>query len=275
MGFVIKKGLWDDTGFLNLNVSSGASTTLLTNLVSYWSLNAQTTIPSGTYAGQYAYADSVTATNNPLFDAGDPQDTFGGFGNSVFHSTGGILGGYVEVENDNANNSAPLVGNSKISFNNQGSYSFSLWCKRDVLNNGLQGWALGIGSSSAPDASSFGININGTPKVVIYPSGNTGTSQTLSGNVTISNWNHIVVSVSSGVMTAYLNGSANGAFTIFTLRTGSNFISLGPNVFNSLGNFIGAVDEIGYWSRALTSTEVASLYNNGNGIPYSSFGSTP
>lgn len=36
--------------------------------------------------------------------------------------------------------------------------------------------------------------------------------------------------------------------------------------------FDGVIDEVGFWSRALTSDEVTELYNGGNGLSYDNFG---
>lgn len=44
--------------------------------------------------------------------------------------------------------------------------------------------------------------------------------------------------------------------------------------FNGVGTdqpFNGALDEVGFWNRPLSASEIAVLYNNGAGKPYSSF----
>ena len=69
----------------------------------------------------------------------------------------------------------------------------------------------------------------------------------------------------SGNIAYYLNGSADGTATIATLNTTASGGIIG-NGWD--GYFSGMVDEIGFWSRVLSSTEVSQLYNSGNGLPY-------
>lgn len=246
---------------------------LLTGLVSYWNFNSQSTISSGTYAGQFGYADA-TATGNTLVDAADPQDLFNQFGDSssAFHSTGGKNGGYVDIINDSNTTglySTLLFAKNPISFNNQGSYSFSFWVNQDVnpAGNSLDGWLMGI-SSSASQPSYFGIQIS-SGKVVVYPNGYSGTVQNTSKNVSSAGWHNIIVSVSSGVLTTYVDGVSLSPFTILTPTGGAScYFSLAPNVSVYTANFYGSIDEVGYWSRALTPTEAATLYNGGSGKFY-------
>jgi hypothetical protein len=250
---------------------TGGVSSLLTGLVSYWNFNSQNTISSGTYAGQFGYADA-TATGNTLVDAADPQDLFGQWGDSssAFHSTGGKNGGYVDIVNDSNTvglYSTLLFAKNPISFNNQGSYSFSFWVNKDA-DNSLDGWLMGISPSGSPSNTYFGIQIS-SGKVVVYPNGSAGTSQDTSKNVSSAGWHNIIISVSSGVLTTYVDGVSLSPFTISTPRSGAScYFSLAPEVSISSANFYGSIDEVGYWSRALTPTEAATLYNSGSGKFY-------
>jgi hypothetical protein len=49
--------------------------------------------------------------------------------------------------------------------------------------------------------------------------------------------------------------------------TDGNFIG-NYNNYDSNWGFDGMIDEIGVWSRALTSGEVTQLYNSGAGLQY-------
>jgi hypothetical protein len=258
-------------------VSSGPTLpSLLTGLVSYWNFSSQSTISSGTYAGQFGYADA-TATGNTLVDAADPQDLFNQFGDSssAYHSSGGKNGGYVDIVNNPYTGglySTLLFAKNPISFNNQGSYSFSFWVNKDVdpAINSLEGWLMGIGAGgvSSPSNTYFGIQIN-SGKVVVYPNGSAGIVQNTYKDVSSAGWHNIIVSVSSGVLTTYVDGVSLSPFTISTPRGGvSCYFSLAPQISVYASNFYGSVDEVGYWSRALTPTEAGTLYNNGTGKFY-------
>ena len=101
--------------------------------------------------------------------------------------------------------------------------------------------------------------------------------QNLSNNEIISNqtltvgvFYHIVITYNGSTMTLYLNNVSLG-----TLSASGNGISAGitgfrigadlngPSLFTS-----GLIDEVGVWSRALTSPEISELYRSGSGITY-------
>lgn len=73
---------------------------------------------------------------------------------------------------------------------------------------------------------------------------------------------------SAGNLTLYKNGSsiASVATTGNNKATSSTF-NIG-RAEDSTYYTNGSIDEVGYWSRALTSTEVTTLYNLGNGLQY-------
>jgi hypothetical protein len=79
-------------------------------------------------------------------------------------------------------------------------------------------------------------------------------------------------------MTFYLDGSSLGtagavpqSFNGYW-RIGGSILTSWPNI--SGGSFNGSIDEVGIWSRALTSSEVTSLYNSGSGRQYPFTGSS-
>lgn len=87
------------------------------------------------------------------------------------------------------------------------------------------------------------------------------------------NWNHLVVIKDAGTLKLYYNGelkSTEGCdssmqFTNATPYMGAieYYSGQGPNYFLK-----GSLDELGYWSRALTGSEVLLLYNGGAGYQY-------
>ena len=81
-------------------------------------------------------------------------------------------------------------------------------------------------------------------------------------------WDHFVFSDDGTTMNFYLNGSL--AHTGASPGTGiSGNLYLAVNQYLNNGYFNGNLDEVGFWYRALTSTEVTQLYNSGAGLPYS------
>jgi sulfur relay (sulfurtransferase) DsrC/TusE family protein len=89
-------------------------------------------------------------------------------------------------------------------------------------------------------------------------------SQTLDLN----EWNMITITYSKSDEKAkmYINGAFDNETTHSSSLT-SNTNSYRIGNYN-LGAMSGKIDEVGIWSRALTSTEVSDLYNSGDGLAY-------
>ena len=67
----------------------------------------------------------------------------------------------------------------------------------------------------------------------------------------------------------YVNGASDGTFAAGNpLNTNGNQFFIGYQQTYSNRYFNGAIDEVGVWSRALSSTEIAALYNSGSGLQY-------
>jgi len=75
---------------------------------------------------------------------------------------------------------------------------------------------------------------------------------------------------STGTITIYVNGTSvsSGTITNFNDRSNDFFIGrLGDSTLSAY-TYRNKLDELGVWTRSLTSTEVTQLYNSGNGLPY-------
>lgn len=93
------------------------------------------------------------------------------------------------------------------------------------------------------------------------------------GTLTINTWHHVVLVVNGTNVTTYINGTQSDqeAFA-YNIGYGSgSSVTIGATYDNSL-SFGGRIDELGIWNRALTTDEIAALYNTGSGLSYSSFG---
>ena len=148
-----------------------------------------------------------------------------------------------------------------------GSFSIALWIKIDILGNYY------ITSDWDGGARNYLIATDSSGKLN-FLSGNSSTSQdpTLTNDTTLSidTWYHVVFVRDGAKLTIYLNASADGTVTgSYTGGATSNVTYLGTSVRSSSSDFLdGAMDEVGFWSRALTSTEITTLYNGGNGLQY-------
>lgn len=163
-----------------------------------------------------------------------------------------------------------------------GGGSFSVWIKPTNSNTGnnrifnkgagFSGWICNLtGESGGASQLQFQVQRGG---------GNNG--QWVSTNRVIPNgsWSHVVVVYDDGstsnVPTMYVNGVSVAVTT--STNTGTTYASdasfnlvIGNNNSSNGYNrpFNGVFDEIGLWERSLTASDVAILFNNGNGLQYS------
>ena len=92
----------------------------------------------------------------------------------------------------------------------------------------------------------------------------TNTSQSIPNE----EWFHIVATVNGTSQKLYYNGSLVSNVTkTNTIRNNNTTLTVGNDSGNSYP-WDGSVDEVGIWSRALSSDEVSTLYNSGNGLQY-------
>lgn len=89
-----------------------------------------------------------------------------------------------------------------------------------------------------------------------------GTQAGVNGILAPSTWHHVALTYSDGVARAYLNGEfaqsqtfANSSFT-----TGTNNLLIG-NTSNKGSSFVGKIDDVRVYSRALSAEEVRVLYD--------------
>lgn len=87
------------------------------------------------------------------------------------------------------------------------------------------------------------------------------------------NWHHIVCVFSTGSsMTVYfdgssISGSVTGGVPASIYNSSADF-QIGGIFANTQQYTDGLIDEVGIWSKALTSTEVSNLYTSGSGLFY-------
>ena len=118
--------------------------------------------------------------------------------------------------------------------------------------------------------------IDATGKLVLENQ-TTGAGQAALGSsnnvITINTWNHVVYVYNSS--TGFLDGYVNNTNVIHVSRGGNQSYGADNNqaaigaylqsgVYSS-GGFNGYIDEVGFWSKALSTQEITDLYNGGAG----------
>ena len=89
-------------------------------------------------------------------------------------------------------------------------------------------------------------------------------------------WHHVVIKNLSHINYLYLDGvhvATSSPSTLQGVQSGS-YIKFGNGILIPTEKFIGKLDDIGIWNRALTDCEIKKLYNSGSGLTLSTSSST-
>ncbi len=109
---------------------------------------------------------------------------------------------------------------------------------------------------------------NSAAKLAFY----TGTQYNSTSAVGSNGWHHVAVTLSNssnGNLTFYIDGVQSGTASSVNLGSGTSArVAIGSQGSADYDFFHGAIDELGVWSRALSSAEIANLYNSGSGLAY-------
>lgn len=162
------------------------------------------------------------------------------------------------------NGSASINTNSKFSFiNTSGLFTINLWMKFNNFNSGSQFF---MGNNPGNVSSGFYLgNSSGNLSVYLHPT----SPASINGVFTDNNWNMLTLTSDATTVYVYKNGNLFGTAP-FTLNISvcPNNVTLGQiNTFNS-SRLNGFMDEVGFWSRRLSDSEVAKIYNAGGGLSY-------
>lgn len=223
---------------------------LTDNLVSYWKL------------------DETSGTRNDSHGTNHLTDN-----NTVLYGTG-KQGNCADFERTNSEYLS-IADASQTGLEMTTAFSTSLWMNMEssapVDNNmGLMsktgrvsgGWMLGYRNYPSGNDNIY---------LEVWNGGSVTYAYTGDLNLSTATWYHIVTTFSSGTFKLYINGvdttwTKVGSDT--TATDGNAVFNLGKLSTDGASCFDGLLDEVGIWSRALSSTEVADLYNSGSGLAY-------
>lgn len=163
-----------------------------------------------------------------------------------------------------------------------GSFSVSAWIKTTDTDGAI------VSKAKTSSDRSFWLHVSGgrarfdvNAYRFIGGVGNcsTSTPMTITSPITATvndgNWHHIVglftfnnmSTGSSSIVEIYIDRVLRGLETSFTSGMCNTTADLEIGAYLSgTYNLSGLIDEVGIWSRPLTSAEITSLYNSGNGL---------
>lgn len=198
-------------------------------------------IPPAVFGGLVAYYKLDEKTGDVIIDE---KESYNGINNgSMINQSGKINTSYLT-----GNGTKGKIENLYSEF--EDNFSISAWVNLNSLSTGEVLWL-----SYEPYYSGLLLT---SSKMHAYIHGN----NYCYSDVNIGEWNHVVMTYDKSYTRLYINGN----------ETNNAYIPGGTLVANcnvSLGGIDGYIDEVGIWNRTLNSTEVAELYNNGEGLTYS------
>jgi hypothetical protein len=220
---------------------------LLTSLYAYYKMEGNANDELGSYNG------SLVGTYNFGLSYGKILQGF---------NTGGSSG-YAEIG----------TTSDFTFFHTTGECTISVWMK---LNSYLTANIYPIGNTGTSSQKGFFFGNNaGTGRFAVFVgNGIPGTliNASYTNLFTDNNWHHIVVTASDAANQVYfykdgVQLTPTSGATVGTVTTGNanNTTRFG---YNQAGAWIGDMDELGIWSRALAPSEVTELYNAGAGLTY-------
>jgi hypothetical protein len=242
-----------------LQVASLPPSNITDNLVGYWTLNDA--------SGSTTAADS-TANANPaaLVNFSDYSACW----------TNGLIGGGLFFNADastinvlalpNVGITAPTV----LDFSSNGVFTLAAWLNGNVLQtNGAAIFARGTGNGG----EQFVVDVN-AGKYRLFVRNAAGVVSTITTTIAPNNtWQHLVfvLNTTNGIMNAYINGQLAGAAVApLTLLSNAHEISIGNRQSASAAYNLpwsGAIDDIRFYNRDLTSADVQALYLTGGVFP--------
>ena len=191
------------------------------------------------------------------------------FNNTLNDSSGNELNGSAlnEVYADGIiNKGFDLTSNNIVTVNHNalydfgtGEYTLSSWIKADK-NEQVDSFIYSI----FKDTSGFRLYYRVSDGAIRTRRGSSSfLSPASPTNCITGDWVHTAISFkSNGFCQFFANGESDGELEIGT----GNVNNTSELIFGSTTNFIGLIDEVAIWNRALTQEEIKKLYNNGNGI---------
>jgi len=219
--------------------------TFLGLLLACTTLNAQVTDGlieefkfNNLYSAEIGIAVSVTMNAGTSFVADRNNNP-----NSALH-----------INNNGANATIPNLpyGNS--------ARSFSFWVKLDEHNAGGYNFVYSYGYGSANSAYGTSVSANNTVQFAW------GNDHTAADATPIGVWKHVVVTYDGTLSKIYSNGILVGTNTkAWNTQNSANVFKFGTGAGGEKW-FKGAIDDFKIYNRAITETEVKTIYNTENGI---------
>ncbi len=152
-------------------------------------------------------------------------------------------------------------------------FSMSFWTYRRSGSGQAQGRQFGWYGGNYK-GTEIGVDENGVVRLTVGRGNTTGVNSNYdyisgSGAAPTNQWNHIVVTYDGTNVIVYLNSTVLSSYNIganVDNGNGTQPFMVNKNSWDFYGGGMGKYDEMGVWSRALSQSEITSLFNLSSGL---------
>lgn len=177
--------------------------------------------------------------------------------NRTLTNTGGVLLG-TGVISGAASFQSPRWLSVELPFNTAQPWAISFWANISSLKN----YFTLIGGESTGR-----LHIHGDSSGRLYLNNGFSDGVSVPNFFTEGQWAHYAFSRSGSTLSVYKNSTLVNTYNLTASYTQTSTLYIGRVIFTPDDfQFVGRMDAIGLWSRAITSAEVSQLYNNGAGM---------
>jgi|TARA_R110002110_G_scaffold8958_1_gene44542 hypothetical protein len=248
----------------NNKITESSTSALISDIESRWDVR----FDDPTYYGESGLLVDIVVSYRLDEISGVRKDSSGHSRDLTDNNTVGSIIGKVDRAADfTASNSeyfslpdASLGGLSPGS----SDFTISAWFNFKSLS---QQFLAGVWKTSGAAHREWLLQLDSSNKINFFTSDN-GSNETSvkTSAVSTDTWYHILVTHDNTGSSRhlYLNGTSVADDSNVTVYQGGGDFQIG-NTQNSTDFMNGYVDEFNFWTRVLTASEIASLYNNGSG----------
>jgi hypothetical protein len=152
------------------------------------------------------------------------------------------------------------------------AYSMCLWLKPEVTPAEEVAYSLWTSYDSSGSFDLLYFNPGDEPLQLLYRhllTPQSGIEMKHHTTLDLEEFSHLCITWDGSSASMYLNASVVGTIAAGSISTIDTFgTTIGAQSVNNLNDTDGIIDEVGFWSRALSSSEINELYNSGGGNQY-------
>ena len=228
-------------------------------LVGYWPFNGNANDESGNgNNGSFTGSScNVCGTNQVTAPPATAEDRFN-YVNSAF-------------EYDNELDFISVPNSSTLQLTNE--YTIATWLNPSSLDLGNFDFGVILAKWGNTGVASYQIRMSSDGNIIYDTQDGSATTTLLSSSsLSLNQWTHVLITQQLNSVSIFINGSLDSQSSSMNTPIVSNStVEIGRN-YNQFSDypfegFIGKIDDIGIWNRALTADEVLALYNGCNVVP--------